>query len=133
MRKTTINSKTIYNGPPRPFSLGVIAEPPGRLLFVSGQASTDENGKLVGKGDVKIQTRRVLEKIENIIKLAGGTAKDIVSINVFMTNLEDYKAMNEVRTEFFGGDFPTSTAIGVTWLINPDYLVEINAVAMIPA
>ena len=132
MTKIPINPKTIYNGPSRPFSLGVIAEPPGRLLFVSGQAATDENGKVVGKGDVKTQTRRVLEKIKNIIEAAGGTVKDIVSVTVFLTNMQDYQAMNEVRREFFGGEFPSSTAIGVTALVNPDFLVEINAVAMIP-
>ena len=132
MAKTLVNPDITFQAQSRPFSLGVIAEPPGRLLFVSGQAATDWNGQVVGKGDVKAQTRRVLEKIKTIVGSAGGTVKDIVSVTVFLTNMQDYQAMNEVRRDFFGGEFPSSTAIGVTALVNPDFLVEINAVAMIP-
>ncbi len=114
-----------------PFSLATIAEP-GRLLFVSGMAALDNDMEVVGKGDVKAQTLKTLENIQATVEAAGGSIKDIASITVFLTDMSDYQAMNEVRREFFGGDFPASTAIGIQSLVSPDLLVEINAIAVIP-
>ncbi len=113
-----------------PFSAGVIAGP-GRLLFVSGMAAVDRDMRIVGEGDVKAQTQKTLENLLAVVEAAGGGVEDIVSVNVFLTDMGDYQAMNEVRKEFFKGNPPASTAIGIQSLVSPDLLVEINAVAVV--
>lgn len=127
-----INPGTIFD-PQKigPFSLGVIAAP-GRLLFVSGMAAVDRDMQVVGKGDIKAQTRKTLENIKAIVENAGGGIKDIVSVTVFLTDISTYQAMNSVRKEFFGDHLPASTAVGIQSLVSPDLLVEINAIAVLP-
>lgn len=130
MAKTTLNPE----GLPVPrgsYSLVNIA-PPGRMVFIAGQTASDHDGKVVGVGDAKEQTRFVLGKIRRAVEAAGGTMNDIVALNVFSTDVCHHRDINETRREFLGSNFPTSTMVQVVALARPELLLEINAIAVVP-
>ena len=130
-------SKTILESPKvrRPrgiMSLGVKV-PAGNLVFVSGQVALNAQGETVGKGDVKAQTRQVLENIKSVLESAGATLEDVVKISGFCTNMEEqYTPIHEARAEYFKQDYPASTMVEVTALAQKDLLIEIEAIAVIP-
>jgi reactive intermediate/imine deaminase len=130
MGKTTYNPETMRT-PFGIFSNAVMAGP-GQLYFISGQVAVDVNGHVVGTGDIRAQTRQVLENIKAALAAVGGTMDDIVCVNVFVVNMEHLAAIHEVRAEYWQRDYPASTLVQVAGLVHPDYLIEINAVAVIP-
>lgn len=100
----------------------------GNLLFVSGAAPVDEDGRLVGDGDVVAQARQVHLNLEKILVHAGASFADVLKVTVFLTDVDDRAKINEVRREFFGSAYPASTLIEVSALAVPGMLVEIEAV-----
>jgi aminoacrylate peracid reductase len=124
MPKTVIIPKG--SAPPlAPYSPGVKA---GNTLYVSGTLAMDKDGRTVGTGDVKAQTRAVLESIKSVIEAAGGTLDDVVFNQIFLKDLADYKAMNEVYAEYFPKDPPARYCIR-TDLVREEFLVEIATTA----
>jgi len=111
--------------PRGPYSLGTQV---GNLAFVAGQISRDNDGTLIGPGDVKAQTRVVIEKIQEILAEAGMTLEDVVSATVYLQNLSDYKDMNEVYATLFKKDFPARATVRAD-LAGEGVLVEIAAIA----
>ena len=104
----------------------------GRTVYVSGQVARGVDGQLVGRGDIHAQTRKVLENVQSVLAEAGGTMSDVVKVTVFVTNLaEHFSAIHEVRAEFFSSDYPASTLVEVSRLVDPDMLIEIEAVAVV--
>src|SRR5678815_930166 len=112
------------------YSLVNIAQP-GRIVFIAGQTASDHDGKVVGVGDARAQTRFVLEKIQRAVEAAGGTINDLVALNVFSTYVKYHRDINEARREVLGTNFPTSTMVQVVALARPELLLEINAIAVI--
>lgn len=113
--------------PVGPYSQALVV---GRFVFVSGQAALDpETGKLVG-ADVAAQTERVLENISAILEAAGLGLERVVKTNVFLLDMRDFAAMNEVYGRFFQTEPPARTTVAVARL-PLDALVEIEAVAVI--
>jgi reactive intermediate/imine deaminase len=106
--------------------------PQGRLLFVSGHVSQDADGNSVGTGDMRAQTRQCLVNIREVLAAAGGTMDDIAKVTVFVTDVSKIKEVHEARAEFFKKPYPASTLVGVARLIKPEWLIEIEAVAVIP-
>ena len=104
----------------------------GDLLFISGLAPVDEDTKLVGGDDVAAQTRQVLENMDRILGAAGASFADVLRVTVYLTDVNDRQAVNEVRKEFFGHTRPASTLIGVSELVVPGMKIEIEAVAGLP-
>ena len=100
-----------------------------RMIFVAGNVAVDAAGKTVAPDDIKGQTRQVLANIEKVLAEAGATRDDIVKITTFLTDLKNYPGFAEVRGEFFKPPYPASTAVQAQ-LINPEWLVEIEAVAV---
>jgi len=120
--------------PPMPvFSQGVRK---GNILQVSGQGSVDPaSGDFVFAGDVKGQTTRVLQNIEAILKAGGGSIDDVVMLRVYLTERDNFAAMNEAYDEFVSartpsGVLPSRTTV-FTGLPLPDMLVEIDALAVL--
>ena len=120
--------------PPMPvFSQGVRK---GNILQVSGQGSVDPaSGDFVFAGDVKGQTTRVLQNIEAILKAGGGSIDDVVMLRVYLTERDNFAAMNEAYAEFVSartpsGVLPSRTTV-FTGLPLPDMLVEIDALAVL--
>lgn len=111
--------------PLAPYSPGARA---GNVLYVSGTLALDTAGKLVGPGDVRVQTRHVLESIKSVLAAAGGKMSDIAFNQIFLTDLADYAAMNEVYREYFPANPPARYCIRAD-LVKPEFLVEIASTA----
>lgn len=118
----------------KPFGIfsGAAWQPPGRVLHISGQVSQGEDGRVVGEGDIAVQTRQVLENIRGVLASVGGTMADIQKVTIFVTDISRLMDIHAVRAEFFPPPYPASTLVQVTALVRPEYLIEIEAVAVIP-
>jgi 2-iminobutanoate/2-iminopropanoate deaminase len=118
--------------PMGPYSHCVIGEG-SKLVFISGQVPQDANGNLIGRGDIAAQTRQVLANMRSAVEAAGGTVGDINKITIFMVELDAaaYEAVARARREFFQGEFPASTLVQVKSLASSDWLIEIEAYAVI--
>jgi enamine deaminase RidA (YjgF/YER057c/UK114 family) len=106
----------------------------GRLILVSGQVAQDVNGNPVGAGDMKAQTRQVFENLKIALAAAGATEKDVVKLTSYIVDIsKNIEAYREVRQEFWtGSPPPTSTTVGVPALVRADYLLEVEAIAVVP-
>ncbi len=104
----------------------------GNLLFLSGLTATDEAGEVVGKGDIVAQARCIFGKLKQILSAAGASLSDVVKTTDFITTTQGYSLTAEVRREFFGDSFPSSTGVVVSGLLRPDALIEIEAIAVVP-
>jgi 2-iminobutanoate/2-iminopropanoate deaminase len=104
----------------------------GRLVFVSGCVATDGQGRVVGGTDVIAQARQVHENIKRCLTAAGATFADICKVTVFLRNINDREKVNTVRKEYFGAHRPASTLVEISRLVRDDYLIEIEAIAVIP-
>lgn len=111
-----------------PYSQAIRA---GSLLFTAGQIPLNPaTGQLV-QGDIKAQTRQVLKNIAAILEAAGTSMQHVVKTTVFLKNMSDFAAMNEVYGEFFPAPYPARSAVAVAALPK-DVAVEIEAVAVVP-
>jgi 2-iminobutanoate/2-iminopropanoate deaminase len=115
------------------FSRGVKIEA-GTLVFVSGALGVDKNRNIVGKGDMGAQTRQVLRNLEEVLKEAGATYRDVVKVTVFVKDITQFRAIHDARLEFFHPEhLPASTMVEVSAFVNPDALIEIECIAVLPA
>jgi len=108
-----------------PFSQAVKA---GGFIYVCGSMGTDDSGRLV-PGDIKAQTARTLDNISAILKAAGSSLQNAASVTVYLKNVADFGAMNEVYRTYWPADPPARTTIAAN-LVNPEGLVEISMVAI---
>jgi len=104
----------------------------GRIVFVSGCVATDGDGRLVGGSDIVAQTRQVHENIKRGLSAAGASFADICKVTVFLRNIGDREKVNTVRKEYFGAARPASTLVEISRLVRDEYLIEIEATAVIP-
>ena len=98
-------------GLPEPISHYTDAVLAGRTLYVSGLVSLDEQGKVVGKGDVVLQTRQIFRHLKSILEAAGGSPSDVTKVTVFMRDVTQRPDINPVRKEFFGAHRPASMLV----------------------
>jgi reactive intermediate/imine deaminase len=102
----------------------------GPTLVISGQVPLDEEGLLVGRGDPQAQLRQVFRNLTTALNAAGATMEQIVKLTVFLTDMADLQAFREVRDEFVLLDRPpASSLVQVSGLVNPEFRVEIEAIA----
>jgi 2-iminobutanoate/2-iminopropanoate deaminase len=111
--------------PAGPYSQAVRA---GNMLFVSGQLPLDPSGALVGAGDIKAQTQRVLDNIAAILREAGSSLHEVVKTTVFLTSLDDFSAMNEVYASAFKPPYPARSTVEIGRLPG-GMLLEIECIA----
>ena len=104
----------------------------GRIVFVSGCVATDGQGRLVGGNDIVAQTRQVHENIKRCLAAAGATFADVCKVTVFLRNVADRERVNTVRKEYFGAHRPASTLVEISRLVRDEYLIEIEATAVLP-
>ena len=104
----------------------------GDLIFVAGEVPRDQDGNLVGKGDVRAQTEQVFENLRAVLEASGSGLDKVGKVTVLTTSLAYRPIIHEVRSRVFqeAGHLPASTLAVVTSLADPDWLVEIEAVAM---
>ena len=106
----------------------------GNLVFIAGQTAVDLNGEMVGDGDPKAQARQVYANIKAAIESVGGTLHNIVKQTLYITDYSYLQAVQEGRWEVWpeGNPPPTSTLLVVKGLARPEYLVEADAIAVLP-
>jgi reactive intermediate/imine deaminase len=114
------------------FSQATIVEAKGRLLFISGMTARCADGTIAGIGDVAAQTRQVCENLKAAVEAAGGKMDDICRVDVYVRNMEHFEAIHKVRREYFKAPAPASTMVEVSKMTSPEYLIEINAIAVLP-
>ena len=129
MKKEIITSKKVSK------HLGIYSQAVkaegNRLLFISGMTARDKEGKVVGRGDIKLQTRQVLENIKAVLEEAGATFDQIVKVTVYVTDMSHFKEIHQARAEYFKKDYPASTMVQVSGLVSEDLLIEIDAIAIL--
>ena len=103
----------------------------GKTIFVAGQLARDPEGNCVGKGDMRAQMEQVFQNLDRCLKAAGATWADVVKTNTFVTDFDEFQKCGDVRMRYFGVATPTSTTVGVTRLAGPDFMIEIEAVAVV--
>jgi 2-iminobutanoate/2-iminopropanoate deaminase len=129
MKKQITSSK--LRQPSGHFSQGIVAEARGRLVFISGMTGRRADGSIAGIGDVEAQTRQVCENLKAAVEEAGGTLDDVVRVDVYVRNMEHFDLIHKVRREYFKAPAPASTMVEVCKMTSPDYLIEINAIAVL--
>lgn len=103
----------------------------GNLVFVSGTTATDDQGNVVGRGDPEAQAFFILEKIKRALEAVGALLSDVVRTRVYVTNADDWEAVGRAHAAYFSEIRPANTLVEVSRLVGPDYLVEIEADAVI--
>ena len=105
----------------------------GNVIEVTGTVAVDENSLLVGKDDAYAQTKFIIEKIEKILLKAGASLKDVVRTRMFVTDISRWEEYGKAHGEFFKSIKPCTSMIEIKGLIEPEYLIEIEATAIVIA
>ena len=115
------------------YSHAAVVEP-GRMVYVSGQVARDASGKAVGVGDMRAQAKQVFENLKIALEAAGSDLAHVVKLNSYLTDMGQMAGYRDVRTEYMGSlaHPPTSTTIGVSRLVDPDLMLEVEAIAVVP-
>ena len=116
---------------PPGYSQGVKVIGAQTVLFLAGQVAYDRDGNVAHRGDFKAQARQVFASIKALVESAGGTLTNVVKINTYVTDIRSRPDYRTVREEFFGAKGPASTMVQVGALAHPDYLIEVEAIAII--
>ncbi len=133
MEKVAINPSSLFDSRQYGFSQLVVASP-GKHVFISGQVAWDENQNIVGKGDLEKQCSMAFKNLSLAIEEAGGSVTDIVMLRLYLVNYqkEDSRIISKSLSETFGTETPpASTWINVQGLANEEFLIEVEAQAII--
>jgi enamine deaminase RidA (YjgF/YER057c/UK114 family) len=130
MKKQIVSKK--LRQPNGHFSQATAIAAKGTLVFISGMTARRADGSIAGLGNVEEQTRQVCENVKAAVEEAGGTLDDIVRVDVYVRNMEHFDLIHKVRREYFRAPAPASTMVEVTKFTSPDYLIEMNAIAVLP-
>ena len=103
----------------------------GNHIWVAGTTSTDENGNVIGVGDVAVQTSYVLKKIGRALNDAGATFADVVRTRMFVSDISQWEIIGRIHGEIFGSIRPASTMVEVAKLVDPQHLIEIEVDAFL--
>ena len=131
MPHTEIKSSKVYKSG-SPFSHATLTTGT-RILHFTGQAAQGlPDGRLVGKGDITAQAVQAFENMKNLMEAAGGTMADVCKIRVYLTTRDHLAPVKEVRRRYFKEPFPATTVLQVAGLDDPDWLIEVEATAVLP-
>ena len=103
----------------------------GNTIEVTGTVASGEDGNVVGKNDPYIQTKFIYQRIEKVLQQAGASMKDVVRVRMFVTDISQWQEYGRAHSEFFAAIKPCNTMVEVSALIEPDYMIEIEATAII--
>jgi reactive intermediate/imine deaminase len=119
----------------RPVGYSHVAEvSPGRLVYISGQVALDPAGELVGPGDLRAQARQVFENLRAALAAVGAGFDQVVKLNYYLVDASQLPVVREVRDQYLDPRrLPASTAVEVRRLFREDVLIEVEAVAALPA
>ena len=125
-----VSSPQVHEPPPGTYSNCLVV---GDQIFLAGVTALGADGHAVGGDNMAAQARAVLDTIRHLVTAAGGSMADVVKLVVYVTDISRRPQINQVRPEFFSGNFPCSTLVEVKALVNPHLLIEIDATAIIGA
>ena len=127
-----INPEGLHRNPA--FTQLVTVEGAHRTVYIGGQNAVSAEGEIVGKGDIRVQARQVFHNLQKALEAGGASIKDVVKWNVYAVNGQPMQPAIEVFQEVWGRrpNPPTICVLIVAGLANPDFLLEIDAVAVIP-
>jgi enamine deaminase RidA (YjgF/YER057c/UK114 family) len=119
--------------PTPPTYTHVVIATGSRLVFVAGQEPEDEHGSVIGPGDLAVQARQVFSNVGRALSAAGARPEQVTKIMIFVVDYrrEHLPAIEAGRLALFGDHKPADTLVGVEALSHPDYLIEVEAVAVI--
>lgn len=103
----------------------------GNVVEVTGTVASGDDGNVVGKDDAYAQTKYIYQKIEKVLEQAGAGMKDVVRVRMFVTDISRWQEYGKAHSEFFKDIKPCNTMVQVSALIEPGYLIEIEATAII--
>lgn len=103
----------------------------GNVVEVTGTVASDEEGKVVGPGDPYAQTKYIYQKIQAVLERAGATMSHVVRVRMFVTDISQWQEYGRAHAEFFKEIKPCNTMVEVSKLIEPEYMIEIEATAII--
>lgn len=103
----------------------------GRLVYIAGQVARDAEGNVLAPGDIRTQTRQVFQTLRQVLQAAGGDVSDLLKMTTYITKIENFPVVSDVRREFFPGEMPASTLIVVSRLAQPELLIEVEGMAAI--
>ena len=126
--KRRVTSPHVAEPPPERWSNCLVV---GDVCYISGMTSRANDGTSILGADAYEQAKVIFSKIKHMVEAAGGGMTDVVKIVIYCTSIRDNTEVWRARREFFAGDFPVSTLVGVKELGTPDTLVEIEAIAHI--
>ena len=106
---------------------------PGKTIYIAGQIALDKDGNVVGAGNMKAQAEQVFKNLQAALESAGAKFSDVVKMNTYVTDMEQAPAVREVRARYFGDTVPASTLVQVVRLARPEFLLEIEVIAAVPA
>lgn len=127
MKKVVVKEHPNLPRPRAPYAQVVRA---GNLVFMSGAVGRAPDGTLV-KDDLQAQFRQLLENTRAALAAVGATPQDVVRVTLYLTRMKEKASLDRMREEFFGPNWPAAVAIGVTELASPEYLVEMDAIAVV--
>jgi len=116
---------------PPTYSQGVKVTNAQTVLFLAGQVAYDDKGGPAHRGDFAAQARAVFQAIKAQVEAGGGTLANVVKLNTYLTDIRHRAELPAVREEFFGKKGPASTLVGVAALAHPDWLIEVEAIAVL--
>lgn len=126
-----IKRSKIFSGVPFEQTVGYArAVQAGEVVYVSGTTGTDPSGKVLAPGDVYAQTQQAVRNIENALKRLGLGLEHVVRTRIYLTDIDRWQDVAKAHAEFFGEIHPATSMIGVSRLIDPEMLVEIEATAV---
>ncbi len=127
MTRTIIQPPGVWD--PRPRFAQVVRS--GNQVYIAGQTSVNAEGKLVGMGEIEVQARQVFENLRKCLEAAGAGFEQVVKLNVYSVDLEAHReVISRLRRDYFREPV-ASTTIQVSRLVDPDWLIEIEAVAVL--
>jgi enamine deaminase RidA (YjgF/YER057c/UK114 family) len=132
MEKTIINPFGLAR--PRGFNHGILVKG-GSLLFLAGQTGSDDEGRIIAPGDLVAQYEQALRNLSVVVEAAGGKMQDIVKINIFVRDRDDYlaqlKPLGTVHKSFFGDYYPATALFEISRFFQDEALIEIEGLAVI--
>jgi reactive intermediate/imine deaminase len=125
-----IKSETL---PPSPGYSQAVSVGNGRLIYVAGQVALDPSGKLVGPGDFRAQAEQTFENLKATLAASGATFQNVVKLNSYFVDIKHVPVFREVRDKYINAAHPpVSTAVEVRRLVREEWLLEVEAIAVIP-
>ena len=123
------SAKTVFDPPI--YSQAVKVTGAQTILYIAGQVAYDADGNPAHRGDFKSQARAVLQAVKAQVEAGGGTMANVVKVNTYLTDIRHRADYGPIREEFFGKKMPAHTLVAVAALALPEFLIEVEAVAVI--